>query len=106
MFGRGARNLAIEHGSRRLPLLRRVPVVRLILIAELAIVAWRHFQNLTPAERRRLFALLRRGRRLTPKQKKELRNLVAKLEPRAFAGSAADRLSPVPLPRRLTKAKY
>ena len=106
MFGRGARNAALEQASRRLPLLRRVPVIRLIFLAELALIARRHFQSLTPAERRRLFELLRKSWHLTPKQKKELRRLVAKLEPRAFVGSAANRLSPLPLPRRLTKAKY
>ena len=106
MIGRGARNAAIEQVSRRMPLVKRLPVIRLLLIAELAMVARRHVLNLTPAERRRLYALVRKGRGLTPKQKKELRRLVGKLEPRAFAGSAANRLSPVPLPRRLTKAKY
>jgi hypothetical protein len=101
-----ARNTVIERVARRVPLLRRIPVVRLLLIAELAIVARRHVEQLTPAERRRLLKLVRKGRSLTPKQKQELRRLVRKLEPRAFAGATAERLSPVPLPRRLTKAKY
>jgi hypothetical protein len=39
-------------------------------------------------------------------ERRELRELVAKLDPRAFAGGAADRLSPVPLPKRLTGARY
>jgi hypothetical protein len=101
-----ARNFAIERISRRVPLLKRIPVVRLLLLAELAIVARRHIEQLTPRQRRRLLELVRKGRDLTPKQKEELRTLVHKLEPRAFAGSAVERLSPVPLPRRLTKAKY
>ncbi len=86
--------------------LKRLPVVRLLLIAELAVIARRHMLALTPRQRRRLLELMRRGKGMTPRQRDELRDLVAKLEPRAFAGSAADRLSPLPLPRRLTKAKY
>jgi|SRR4051794_19012565 len=104
MFGRRKRK---EVGvSRRVPFLRRIPVVRWIFIAELAIIARRHYLHLTPGERRELFGLMRQGRNLTPKQRDELRRLVRKLEPRAFAGSAANRISPLPLPRRLTKAKY
>ncbi len=30
--------------------------------------------------------------------------LTAKLDPKAFAGAAADQLSPIPLPRRFTGA--
>jgi hypothetical protein len=86
--------------------LKRLPILRLILIAELAMVARRHLLQLTPRERRRLVELVRKGPGITPKQREELGGLVRKLEPRAFAGSAADRLSPVPLPRRLTHAKY
>lgn len=92
--------------SRRLPFLRRVPVIKLLLIAELALVVRRHLQQLTPEERRRLAALVRRSRRLAAPEREELRALVAKLEPRAFAGSVADRVSPLPLPRRFTRARY
>lgn len=102
MFGRRA----LEMTSRRLPLLRRLPIVRIIFIAELALIARRHLQHLTKAERRRMWALVRRGRAMTAPERDELRRLVAKLEPRAFAGSAAARFSPVPLPRRLTRARY
>jgi hypothetical protein len=101
-----ARNAAIGRISRRVPLLRRIPVVRLILLAEMLTVARRHFEQLTPRQRRRLLELIRKGPGMTDKQKQELRRLVHKMEPRAFAGSAAERLSPLPLPRRLTKAKY
>jgi hypothetical protein len=104
--GSGARNSAIAAASRRVPGLRRLPVVKLLAIAELAGVARQHFQHLTPAERRRLGQLVRNGRHLSARERRELRNLVDKLDPRAFAGSAADRVSPVPLPRRLTRARY
>ena len=97
---------AIATVSRRVPGLKRLPVLKLIAIAELGIVARKHLAHLTAAERRRLFALIRHPRNMSDAQKDELATLVAKLEPRAFAGSAVDRFSPVPLPRRLTKAKY
>ena len=37
---------------------------------------------------------------LTPAERHELIELALKLEPRAFAGAAANHLSPVPLPKR------
>jgi hypothetical protein len=100
------RNSAIKGASKRLPLVKRLPVVRLLAIAELAAVANKHVHHLSPAERRRLMELVRKGRGFSPKERAELRELVAKLEPRAFAGSAAERISPLPLPRRLTRARY
>ena len=44
--------------------------------------------------------LARRGHKLSRTERKELLDLAAKLEPRAFAGAAAGKLSPVPLPKR------
>lgn len=90
----------------RVPVLKHLPVVRLLAIGELALVARRHMQHLDPAQRRRLAALVRRGRSLTASERDELRGLVALLDTRAFAGSALQRLSPLPLPRRLTRARY
>ena len=91
----------------RMPGLRRLPVLRLLAIAEIAVLARRHLSRLTPAERRRLVQLLRqgRGRRrdLQPGDREELAALVAKVEPRRFLGMAAHRLSPVPLPRRIVE---
>src|SRR5438445_11602591 len=105
-MNRHIRESAIKGVSSRLPVIRRLPVLKLLAIAELAAVANKHVQHLTPPERQRLMELVRRGRGLTPAERDELRTLVGKLEPRAFAGSAVDRLSPVPLPRRLTRARY
>jgi hypothetical protein len=89
----------------RVPGLRRLPLVKLLGAAELAVLARDHLMRLTPAERRRLVALVRagRGRRrnLSADERDELATLVAKVEPRLLAGAAAERLSPVPLPRRL-----
>lgn len=96
----------LPRAIRRVPGLRHVPVVKLLLIGELALVARRHMQHLDASERRRLAQLVRRGRGLSAPEREELRGLVSKLDSRAFAGSALARLSPVPLPKRLTRARY
>jgi hypothetical protein len=91
--------------SQRVPGLRRIPVVRLLSAAELALLARDHVSRLSPSERRRLVALVRVGRgrrsRLTDAERDELERLLAKLQPRLLMGEAINRLSPVPLPRRL-----
>jgi hypothetical protein len=97
---------AVAAITKRVPGLKRLPVLKLIAIAELAVVARKHFEHLTPTERRRLGELMRHPRSLSRAEKDELSVLVAKLEPRAFAGATADAFSPVPLPKRFTKAKY
>src|SRR4051794_18331596 len=104
MAGRIATH-ALTHGVSRIPGLRRLPVLKLLAIGEIALLARAHAQKLEPAERRRLVELLRQGRgrpsNLSPGERDELQRLVAKAEPRLFAGAAADKLSPVPLPRLL-----
>lgn len=96
---------SLGHVADRVPGLRRVPVVKLLSAAELALLAHDHLARLTPDERRRLIALVRAGRgrrtRLTKSERGELETLLVKLAPRMFMGTAVDRLSPVPLPRRL-----
>jgi hypothetical protein len=96
---------ALPKAAARILGLRRLPVVNLLAIAELALVARRHLQDLDPTERRRLATLVRRGPRLSPAEREELRRLVAKLDLRGLAGAAVARLSPIPLPRRLTGAR-
>jgi hypothetical protein len=90
----------------RVPGLRRVPVVQLLTVAELALVTRDHLMRVTPEERRRLVTLVRVGRgrrdRLTEAERLELENIVDKLAPRELVGEAVSKLSPVPLPRRLT----
>lgn len=84
---------------------KQIPLFKIIAIAQVALLARRHVQNLGPGEARRLAELTRRRRSLTSDEKDELRVLTAKLDPRAFAGAAADHISPFPLPRRFTGAK-
>jgi hypothetical protein len=93
----------------RIPGLRRVPVLKLLAVAEIALLARTHITKLESAERRRLVELVRAGRgrprNLSEAEREELTGLVAKAEPRLFAGLAASKLSPIPLPRRLVHGR-
>src|ERR1700712_5377350 len=98
---------AIAAGARRVPGLKHLPVVKLLVIGEIALLAREHVSKLDPAERRRLFKLVRTGRgrkrNLTEPERIELSQLVAKAEPRLFAGMAVQKVSPVRLPRRIVR---
>ena len=83
-----------------LSFVRRLPFLKLLAIAQTALLARRHLKALTPMERRRLRELVLRGRGMSPREREELRRILAKLEPRAFAFATADRFSPFPLPKR------
>lgn len=102
---RGTVTTAIAAGARHIPGLKRLPVLKLLAIGEIALLARTHATKLDADERRRMLALVRQGRgrrnRLSTSERDELARLVQKAEPRIFAGEAADRLSPVPLPRRI-----
>jgi hypothetical protein len=91
------------------PGLKRLPVLKLLAVGEIALLARTHATKLTAPERRRLFELVRKGRgrpsRLSASERDELSQLVAKAEPRLFVGQVADQLSPVPLPKRLVTGK-
>jgi transposase len=80
---------------------RRLPFFKILAIAQVAMLARRHLAALAPEERQRLTELVRRGHHLPPDERHELLGLVRKLEPRAFAVSAADYVSPFPLPKRI-----
>jgi hypothetical protein len=99
----------LSHGAARVPGLRRLPVMKLLAIGEIALLVRTHASLLDPTERRRLLALVRKGRgrprNLAPDEREELAGLVAKAEPRRFAGLVADKLSPVPLPRRMVEGR-
>lgn len=94
----------VGHAAERLPGLRRIPVMRLLLLGEVVLLARDHIERLTPAERRRLVLLMREGRgrprNLSEDQRQELEGLIAKAEPKLFAAAAAEKLSPLPLPKR------
>lgn len=98
-----------ERFTRRVPGLRHIPVVRLLALAEVALIAQDHVARLDPQERRRILQLVRIGRgrpsRLTNAQREELRELVAKAEPRLFVGEVAEKLSPVKLPQRIVRGR-
>lgn len=101
--------VALARATRRVPGLRRLPVLKLLALGEIVLLARDHYERLTPAERRRLVILLRRGRgrpsNLSRRDRHELSELIAKVEPRVLAGAAADKLSPVPLPDRVVTGK-
>jgi hypothetical protein len=98
---------SLGHVATHVPGLRRLPVYKLIAIAEIGLLARDHVRRLTPPERRRLLELIRiaRGRpsNLRDADRDELTELVARMEPRLLAGEAADRISPVPLPKRIIR---
>lgn len=82
-------------------ILRRMPFFRLLAIARTALLARHHIGRLDVSDRRRLSELVRRGPGMSRAERDELRRLLGKLEPRAFAFATADAFSPVPLPRFL-----
>jgi hypothetical protein len=106
---RGAATRAVAHGVSRTPGLKRLPVLKVLVIGEIALLAGSHIRKLEPDERRRFVELMRaargRPRNLSARDRDELTNLIAKAEPRLFAGLAADKLSPVPLPRRVVRGR-
>ena len=97
-------NLAVARVAERLPVLKRLPLVRLVILGEVIMLAREHYERLTPQERRRLVVLIRdaRGRpsALSARHRRELEGLIAKAEPKAFAKTAAEKLSPVPISGR------
>ncbi len=98
---------SLGRAAGRVPGIRHVPVLKLIVAAEIAMMAHDHITKLTRFERRRLFELIRigRGRRrnLTDEEREELAALIAKMEPRLLIGLALDKMSPVHLPRRVVQ---
>jgi hypothetical protein len=99
----------LARAATRVPGVRRLPVFRLLAIGEIALLARDHVSKLDPGERRRLLTLVRKGkgrtRGLSVDERDELQRLVAKAEPRLFVGTAADKLSPVPLPQRFREGR-
>lgn len=81
--------------------LRKVPVARLVAVAEVIVLAREHFNRLEPHERHRLVELVRHGHgrptNLSAKERKELGSLLAKIEPRAFVQVAVAKVTGVPM---------
>jgi hypothetical protein len=73
---------------------RKLPMFRLLALAQVGLLARRHLAALNGQERRRLMELGRRPHRLSAKERAELKRLAAKLEPRAFAEGAVRTVSP------------
>jgi len=88
---------------------RVIPVARLMAAAQVVMLARRHWHRLEPTDRRRLITLVRvaggRRGRLTPGERLELAQLIAKADPKLFAGLVVQKFSPVPLPRRMVQRK-
>ena len=95
--------------SKLLTSARAIPMTRLIAAAQVVLLARRHWRLLEPYERQRLFTLVRvataRRGRLTPDERLELVRLVAKADPKLFAGLVAQKFSPVPFPKRMVRGK-
>jgi hypothetical protein len=79
--------------------IKRLPFLKVLAIAQIALMVRRHLRHLDRTERRRLGELVLKGYRMDMGERRELRELVGKLEPMAFAVGAADKFSPVPLRR-------
>ena len=86
-------------------MIRRIPFFKIVSVVQVALLAHRHLSALTPAERRLLAVLARHAHHLPQHERQEFVNLALKLEPRAFAGRAADHLSPFPLPKRIVSGR-
>jgi hypothetical protein len=86
-----------------------IPLARLIAAAKVLMLARNHWHKLEPAERRRVVALVRqtrgRPRNLSGNERLELARLIAKADPRLFAGLVAQRFSPMPLPGRVVRGR-
>lgn len=84
-------------------------MLKLLALAEVALLVRDHVTRLEPAERRRAFELVRRGRGrgggLSEREREELAALIAKAQPRLLLGLAAQKLSPVPLPGRIVRGR-
>jgi hypothetical protein len=86
-----------------------IPLARLLLVGEVALMTGRHLKKLDADERRRLGSLVlgsaRKRGALSAAERIELLRLVAKLEPRLLFGTAVRRVSPVPIPGRILYGK-
>lgn len=93
--------------AARIPGLRRLPMMEIVLAGQVILLAREHLERLTPRERHRVVVLIRESHghpsRLSERDRAELKALLAKLEPRLFAETALRTLSPLPIPRAITR---
>jgi len=105
LMPRGFVSRSLGGAARRVPGLRHLPVLKLLAAAEIALLARDHLMRLNPHERHRLVELVRKGRgrrrNLSESERQELVVLIAAMQPRLLAGRAAEKISPLHLPRRL-----
>ncbi len=98
---RGMPGPLISRTLSRASALRKLPLLRLLALAEVIVVAREHINKLEPDERRRLVELIRRGRarpsNLSARERRELSALVAKAEPREFVSRAVEKIAGMPL---------
>ncbi len=91
----------------RVPGLRRVPLLQVIVASQVLLLARDHLERLTPRERHRVVVLIRdcKGRvgNLSAGERAELYSLIQKVEPRMFAETAMRTLSPLPLPGKVRR---
>lgn len=82
-------------------------MLRLLALGEVLLLAQQHLAKLDTSERHRLVELIRIGRarrrNLSPRERDELSTLIEKAQPRTFAATAAQKLSPVPIPGPIVK---
>jgi hypothetical protein len=69
-------------------MLRRMPFLKLLAVAQTVLLARRHLLQLSGDDRRRLRELVMRGKGMNAAERDELRRLLSKLEPTAFAAAA------------------
>jgi hypothetical protein len=81
-------------------LMKKMPLFRLIAIGQTALLARRHLRRLDATDRHRLLELVRKGRRMSPGERDELRTILSKLGPGEFAYATANAFSPVKIPHR------
>jgi hypothetical protein len=81
---------------------KKVPIARMLILAELIVLVREHMTKLEPQERRRLYELIRQGRgrpsNLSARERRELSALLAKAEPRAFVNLAAQKVTGIRVP--------
>ena len=77
-----------------------MPFLKVLAVAQTVLLARRHFLQLSGEDRRRLRELVMRGKGMSAAERDELRRLLSKLEPAAFAFATADAFSPLPIPGR------